>query len=138
MDGLRSAWATLFPGLPQIETREQAEIAMHHARTGSASIPLKPRAFSHRWLCERGLPSALPDEMKPSAERLFPVIAEGVLISVNFRSPDMKRAESEVRGAMELAVLDAEADGRLSDPEFVRSRIGEAKSQAIRLLFGEV
>ena len=109
---------------------------MHHARTAAESVSLKARAWSHRWLCERDLPSALPDHLKPSAERLYPANKMAVGISVNFRSAWMKGAEAEVRGAMEAEVLNADAHGRIEDAAFVKARMMEAKGRTMRALFG--
>jgi hypothetical protein len=137
VDGCRAYFAANTPHLPQADTREQAEIVMHRARTESASISLRARAYSHRWLCERDLPSGLPDALKPAADRLYPERKVSVGISVNFRSPWMKGAEQQVRGAMEDAVLDADAHGRIEDAVFVSSRMTEAKEKAMRALFGK-
>lgn len=136
VEGLRSSWAAVFPNMPQPESREQAEIVMHRARTEAESLPLRPRAYSHRWLSERDLPSGLPDRLKPSAERLYPVVAQGVGISVNTEQDWLKPAMGEVRGAMECAVLDADAEGRLSDTPFVKARMSEARDRTLKALFG--
>lgn len=124
------------PHLPQLDTAEKAEIAMHMARTATENIPLKVRAYSHRWLMERDMPSQLPDELKPSAERLYPTTALAVGISVNTRSQYLKPAMLEVRGAMEEAVLDVDADGKLADTVLVTKRMNEAKERTLRALFG--
>lgn len=135
VQALRSYWASAFPSLPQADTFEKAEIQMHYARTNAESVSLKHRAYSHRWLSERGLPSGLPDELKSKAERLYPVVREAVGISVGFKSPVLVPAAIEVRKAMEYAVLDAYADNK-RDPIFVRQRMTEAKDKALRSLFG--
>jgi hypothetical protein len=136
VDGCRAFFAANASHLPQAETREQAEIVMHRARTETESVTLRARAYSHRWLCERDLPSGLPDALKPAADRLYPERKVSVGISVNFRSPFMKGAETLVRGAMENAVLDADAHGRIEDAVFVTARMKEAKDGAMRALFG--
>lgn len=136
VDGLVRGWRELFPGMPQPASREQAEIVMHRARTEAASITLRARAYSHRWLTERNFPSGLPDRLKPSAERLYPRRVAGVGISVNTRSPILRPAMIEVRKAMEGAVLEAEADGRLTDDAFVATRMAAAKDRELRALFG--
>ena len=136
VDGCRAFFAANAAHLPQAETREQAEIVMHRARTEAESVSLKARAYSHRWLCERAMPSGLPDDLKPAAERLFSVRKVSVGISVNFRSPWMKPAEGQIRGAMEGAVFDADAHGRIEDAAFVSARMKEAKERAMRALFG--
>lgn len=134
---LRRMWSSFMPHLPQPENAEQAEITMHHARTVAVSISFRARAYSHRWLAERSLPSGLPDNLRPKAERLYPVIAEGVGISVNTRNPYLKPAMVEVRQAMEAAVEEAYADGR-RDPAFVTSRMNLARERTMRALFGRL
>lgn len=133
--GLRAAWGKISPHLPQPGSHEQAEIVMHAARTAAETVSFPKRAYSHRWLTERELPSQLPDRLKPSAERLYPRIAEAVGISVNMNREYMRPAIVEVRGAMEDAVQDAFAENR-RDPVFVSARMKEAKSRAMKALFG--
>ena len=132
---LRTAWGRVAAHLPQPETQEQAEVVMHHARTSSESISFKARAYSHRWLTERALPSGLPDELRRPAERLYPKIAEAVGISVGVSNPLFKPAAQEVQKAMSDAVEDAYAEGR-KDPVFVQARMQEAREKTWRSLFG--
>jgi hypothetical protein len=132
----RKMWAAFMPHLP-VPSAEQAETVMHHARTGAETISFKARAWSHRWLCERGLPSALPDKLKPSAERLYPVVAEGVGISVNSRNPYLKPAMVEVRQSMEMVVADCYANGD-RDPAIVGPRMNAARDRTMRQLFGSL
>jgi hypothetical protein len=136
VDGLRAYWAEIAPGMPHAQTRDQAEIVMHRARTEADSIALRHRAYSHAWLRERSLPSGLPDHLKASAERLYPVAAKAVGISVNVRNAFFRPAMIEVRGAMESAVMDADADGRIADAAFVTARMNEARAKSMRALFG--
>jgi hypothetical protein len=131
---VRKMWASVMPHLPQISA-EDGEMVMHRARTAAETVSFKARAYSHRWLTERGFSSGLPDRLKPSAERLYPRIAEGVGISINFRSKWMKPAELEVRGAMESVVADMYANGD-TDPARVRPRMMEARERTMRQLFG--
>lgn len=126
---LRAAWHRVAPHLPQPASDEQAEIAMHHARTLAITIPLPLRQYSHAWLVERNLPSALPEDDRP------PTIAEAVGISVNFRSSYLRPAAAEVRAAMEHAVLDRFAAGDKSQI-VVRAAMTEARDKTMRALFG--
>ena len=126
--GARAIWAAVAPHLPQPNGDTEALATLHLARTSSASIAGRLRFYSHRWLLDRGLPSQLPDRLKPRAERLYPRIAEGVGISVNSKYPEVIRC---VRGAMEYAVQDAYADGR-SEPAFVSRRMREARQRELR------
>lgn len=135
VEGLRAFWRNASPHLPQPESREQAEIVMHRARTEAESLPIDKRAYSHRWLCDRGLPSGLPDELKPRAERIYPRVVEAVGISVNARSEMLKPLAREVERAMADAVEEAYADGR-TDPGFIKSRMAEVKDRTWRQLMG--
>jgi len=62
-------WAGIFPNEPQPQDDAATLATLHYARTLANSVPFKLRAYSHRWLCERNLPSGLPDALKPKAER---------------------------------------------------------------------
>lgn len=135
VDGLRAAWSQIAPHLPQPASREQAEIVMHRARTEAATVNFRARAYSHRWLIERDLPSGLPDELKPNAEQVCPTFAQAVGISVNVRNEYLKPVAAEVEKAMAYAVEDAFADNR-KDPAFVSQRMQEAKDRTFRALIG--
>lgn len=125
VDLLMKMWGAWFPHLPQPEDRNGAEIMLHHARTQAESVPLKLRAWSHKWLTERRLPSGLPDHLKPKAERISPVIVDAVGISVVSRSGDTERAKA-IQGAMGNAVMEMYADG-VTDPERVSKRMAEVR-----------
>lgn len=132
---LRRMWSAWFPHLPQPSSAEQAETVMHYARTQAETVSFKARAWSHRWLTERSLPSGLPDRLKPSAERIYSRIVEGVGISVNCRNPVLKPAMVEVRKAMEDVVADCYANGDTA-PELVRALMFEAREKTMHSLFG--
>jgi hypothetical protein len=133
----RTIWGEVFPNLP-LGTRDEAIASMHIARTASEFLPLALRAYSHAWLMERGLPTMLPDELKPKAQQIHPVIAIGVGIAVKGRSdnPDDKAALVEIRQSMESAVLEAEADRKLDDADHVKRRMMEARLKTLHRLFG--
>lgn len=101
---------------------------LHAARTVSESVPFQARAYSHRWLTERGLPSQLPDALKPKAERAYPRVVSGVGISVNSKYVEVK---NRVRGAMEYAVEDCYAMGD-EDPVIVKKQMFEARKRELR------
>jgi hypothetical protein len=132
---LRKASALLFPHLPQATSDAEAEIQLHMARTQMGSIDFRKRAYSHAWLIERGLPSQLPDDLKPKAERLYPRVVEAVFVSANSNSAIIKPAVKLVQKAMSDAVEDAYAEGR-TEPAFVRERIQDARKSEIKKLFG--
>jgi hypothetical protein len=130
--GVRAIWATVAPHLPVPPTDELTLVAIHRARTQAESVRFPLRAYSHRWLEERGLPSGLPDALRPKAERMYPVVAEAVGISVTSSVPGLAKA---VQGAMSEAVLDAYASGR-REPEFVKARMLDARDRVKRSLLG--
>jgi hypothetical protein len=127
---VRRASARLFPHLPQPTDANAAETSMHMARTQMPDVTFKARAWSHRWL-----PSQLPDELKPKAERMYPVIADAVFVSANSNSPALKPVAKLVQGAMSDAVEDCYANGD-KEPRIVRARIEEARKRTFRELLG--
>jgi hypothetical protein len=133
---VRELWRKAAPHLPQPRDDEEALETLHYARTVSGAISDSLRCYSHRWLEERGLPSGLPDQLKPRADRLYPRIVSAVGVAVCMRNPEEAPAGLEIRKAMVNAVLDAEADGRLTDSPYVRLRIAEARAKERRKLFG--
>jgi len=133
---LRRLHNTLLGHLPAPRNDSEAEISLHMARTQADWLNFKARAYSHRWLVERGLPSQLPDHLRPSAEQVVPVIKEAVLVSANTNSELLKPVMPHVQQAMCDAVKEAAADGRLSDSEFVRARMLDAKARKFKELLG--
>jgi hypothetical protein len=132
IDGMRRLWGKI---APQMATHDDAGmlVAIHLARTKSMLVRFKLRAYSHAWLIERGYPSLLPDELRPKAQRYYPITAHGVGIAVKSKYPEVK---TTITRAMQDAVLEAEADGRLTDSPFVKDRMMEARSRATKKLFG--
>lgn len=132
---IRKLWVHVAPGLMQLGTDFEVLATIHHARTQAASIALKQRAWSHRWLLDHDMPSGLPDELKPRAERLYPKVVDAVGISVNVRaardSPRMRQLALEIRGAMENAVAEAYADHQ-TEPTFVLARMREARIKVLK------
>jgi hypothetical protein len=132
----RRIWAEAQPHLPQPKTDAEAEMVLHYARTQSDSMQLKLRAWSHRWLLERGLPSGLPDRLRPSAERIYPRVVSAVGIALGATSELARAVRPHVMGAMQDAVRECYADGHQGDHALVRARILEAKASATRKLLG--
>jgi hypothetical protein len=128
--GIRAIWAKISPHLPQPKTDGEALAALHAARTASESVPLRMRAYSHRWLTERQLPSQLPDRLKPSAEQICPRVATSVGIAVGSPIPVVRDC---IRGAMEYAVHDCYANGD-TDPAIVKPQMMEARRKERKAL----
>lgn len=132
VEAMRRLWAKV---APQMATHDDAGMlaAIHLARTKSELVRFKLRAYSHAWLIDHGYPSLLPDELRPKAQRIYPVTAHGVGIAVRSKYDEVRIA---VAGAMQDAVLEAEADGRLTDSPFVKGRMMEARKRVVKKLFG--
>lgn len=131
----KKLWAHCFPHLAQPADDNQTLFMLHRARTEAQSIPLKLRAYSHRWLLDNGYPSGLPDELKPKAERMYPKIVTGVGISVNFKSTELKPVADAVHRAMSDAVMTAYADNE-TDPAIVKALMMQARKKTISGLLG--
>ncbi len=129
--GAMKLWKHISPNMPQPKNDAEALIVLHHARTQSKSVPFKLRAYSHRWLTERGVPSGLPDAMRQSAERIYPRVAEAVGIAVKPLSEANIPLASAIERAMSDAVAEAYADGK-REPGFVRKRMDEARTRILR------
>jgi len=121
--------------MPQPKSDADTLVAIHHARTQSIWLRFRARAYSHAWLMERGLPTGLPDDLRPKAERLYPVFASAVGVAVKSSYPQVVQ---EISCAMTDAVLEAEDDGRLTDSPFVKARMLEERQKARKRLFGRI
>jgi hypothetical protein len=132
----RQLWPAAFPQLPAITNNGEALRMLHLARTASETLNARLRFYSHQWLLERNLPSALPDHLKPSAERMYPRVVKAVGTAVHTSSELMRPIVPLVREAMSNAVLETFADGHQDDSDIVRRRIMEAKQTTVRKLLG--
>ncbi len=103
---------------------------MHRGRTEAESIHLSKRLYSHAWLVERGLPSGLPDHLRPPAERVHPRIIAAVGIAVKSMSGNRERAR-EIEAAMAEAAGDAMTSG-ITDPKRVSELMWEARDRLLR------
>jgi hypothetical protein len=126
----RRLWVRVCEHLPQPQNDNEMLVMLHHARTQAESIDLRMRAYSHAWLCERSLPSGLPDELKPAAERIYPKIvsAVGVAVKPFTDTPSAIELAKETERVMSEAVAECYADG-VTDPEVIRARMREAQDR---------
>lgn len=138
VDGVRSLWHLIAPEAPQPKNDFEAMITLHMARTRMKILTKRQRYYSHRWLLDHNYGSMLPDEEKPSAERMFPQVKSSVGISINSRSSIVAPALPIIRGAMENAVLEAYGDGRGDDIPHLKQRMAEAKITTVKALFGRL
>jgi hypothetical protein len=132
----REIWRKVAPHLHQPKSDEEMLTTLHLARTQSEVLNVKLRYYSHSWLNERGLPSLLPDPMRPAADRMYPRKVQSVGISVNSRSSLFRPIVGHIRGAMEDAVKEVYADGHASDIPLIKSRMTEARQGIVRKLLG--
>lgn len=124
--GICDLWFHVSPHLPQPRNNDEALATLHYARTQAGSIPVRLRCYSHAWLSERGLPSGLPDWLKPKAARLYPHEVKAVGIAVKAMSAASVPMARAIERAMGNAVLECYADG-ITDADVIRSRMGEAR-----------
>lgn len=126
----RKIWAHVMPHMPQPASDDETIVCMHIARTAMQSIRFRSRAYSHAWLVERALPSQLPDQLRPLAERMYPQPVAAVGIAVRYRTP----ISLAIRGAMEGAVLDA----GVKDSSLTKRAILSARAKARKQLLGVI
>lgn len=131
---LQGIWSKV-TGLPAPETVQEAEIQMHVARTATKSLPDQTRCYSHWWLKDRGLPSLLPPDLFPKADRFKPVIKSSVGIAVGTGKDWLKPALPLVMGAMVKAV-ENNAELIEGNPDLLRDKIQFARRDEFRRLFG--
>lgn len=136
--GLRALWSSHAPHLPAIADDREAEVVLHSARTAATSIPFALRGWSHRWLCERSLPSQLPNELRPRAERLEVIQVETVGICVGGVSRLGRAIAPHVQRAISLAVEELYADDPHPLDDLVRQRMDEVRDRAERQLLGVI
>jgi len=128
---LRRLWAVLSPHLHQPTDDREVAVVLHRARTGAASVALHRRLYSHAWLTERGIPSGLPDELRPPAERGGARVMSAVGVSVRARAPERKELAAAIEAAMAAAAAEA-FDSGITDPTFVSARMWEARDRVLR------
>lgn len=107
----RRAWSTLFPAFPPPASDAETLQTIHFARTQAASLPLAKRIYSHAWLEDRGLPSGLPDELRPERPERRIALAVGVIVQPLRLAPadakDLERVMAQAGGeAIEAGITD--------------------------------
>lgn len=133
---LRRMWAHVAPNMPQPRDDVQALATAHYARTLMGRVKFDLRAYSHAWLLERALPSGLPDNLRPRAQRVYPVTVGSVGIAVRGSTEIGRVVAPLILGAMEYAVKESYADGHKDEPKVVKGRMMEARKVTIRKLLG--
>lgn len=134
---VRRLWRHVSPHLAQPQDDDEARATIHYARTQATSIPLKARAWSHKWLLDHGLPSGLPDALKPKAERFYPRIVEGTGFATggSLALPVFEPLRATIHTAVEAVILD-EYSGRVVNHDLLRGRIQETVDRTIRRELG--
>lgn len=136
VDTIRKLWTQVAPHLPQPKGEFEALATMHYARTTMDILPNRARFYSHRWLLDHNQMSGLPDELKPSAERMFPVVTRSVGVSMNGKSDLTRPIIPIVRSAVEVAIMEVYADKKQDDIPLLKRHMNEAKRYAVRKLLG--
>jgi hypothetical protein len=65
VETIMALWRHVAPQMPQPQTRLEALVTLHVARTEAACVPDNMRVYSDRWLRERGIGSLLPEHLRP-------------------------------------------------------------------------
>ena len=138
--GIRRLWKHVAPHLPQPASDREALETIHYSRTINPSFAFRLRAYSHAWLLGEGLPSGLPDELKPKAQRMFPCIVEGVGIAVGGATELGRVIAPLLQRAMSDAVLEVYADSKNRSPivGLVKARMAEARTTTVKKLLGKI
>jgi hypothetical protein len=124
--GICELWFHVAPGMPQPKNNGEALITLHLARTRAESVPDRLRCYSHAWLSERGLPSGLPDQLKPKAARLYPHKVEAVGVAVKALTAASIPLARATEKAMSDAVAECYADG-ITDTAVIKARMEAAR-----------
>lgn len=125
----RRVWNATFPdSIPPGDDKTMLA-TLHMARTTAESLPLKYRAWSHCWLKDNGLPSQLPDHLKPSAERMYPREVSSVGVAVMSSLGIKNERAKHIEKAMSDAVAECYADG-VTDVDVIKNRMKEARVKA--------
>ena len=123
--GARRLWSTCFAHLPPAESDHEMLVTLHLLRTKDELMIPRLRFYSHRWLEDHGYPSHLPNRLKPAAVRMYPDVRKSVGIAV--AGKEGAEASGMIRKAMEVAVLEVEADGNIDKREIVLPHIMRAR-----------
>lgn len=126
--GICDLWFHVSPHLPQPKNNDEALATIHYARTQAGSIPVRLRCYSHAWLSERGLPSGLPDWLKPKAARLYPHQVNAVGVAVKALSAAAEPLARAIERAMSDAAAECYADG-VRDSATIKARMAEARKR---------
>ena len=137
IDAAQRLWHHMAPHMAKPESDEQTLMVLHMARTALDSAKFEARAYSHAWLCERSLPSQLPDKLKPRADRLYPRIVTAAAYSINFKSSFLKPIKSLVMKAIDERMNELWADSKKTpDAQLVLKEICDTKNNIMRALVG--
>lgn len=124
IEGIRTLWNYISPNIRVPEDDADVLIQIHMARTATERIPFRFRAYSHKWLTERTIPSFLPDEMKPRAERMYPRIVSAVGVCVATIGNKKNDYHHAVSTALCDVVENFYADG-VEDPVLIKAAMKE-------------
>jgi len=121
-------WKSERPNAAQPENEYQATMMLHYARARMPSMPEQLRFYSHSWLINNGFPSELPDELKPKAQRMYPILAGAVGVSSGSLGGRKSAFNYAIDKVMSDAVLETHADGYKLDSPIVKHRILEMRA----------
>lgn len=140
IEGMRKLHAYINPHLPAAGSDNDVLVSMHHARTQMEPVPLKLRAYSHRWLVDNGHPSGLPDHLKPKAEQICPRVVPATGFAMMFGSKILKPLIPLVETKVHEVILDAYGTDKVHkiDHDKLRKGMLETKDAEIHSLVGSI
>jgi hypothetical protein len=127
--GAMKLWKHVKPDMPQPENEHQALVLIHYARTQMRKMPNKLRFYSHCWLVGESLPSALPDNMRPRAQRMYPIIVKAVGVGSGSFGGVKRPFNIAIQSVMVDAVKECQADGYDLGSPVVKNRILEKRAE---------
>lgn len=130
----RTIWHVIAPHLPRCDSDADMLTTLHVMRTAESHLtrwfPRHLRFYSHRWLLDQGLPSLLPDHLKPSAERMYPKKMR--VLGYAPAGAAGEEACAMIGAAMFTKFAELEADGTTdkarAEPEIQRARFKERRA----------
>lgn len=137
IDAIRRLWAHVAPHLPQPKGDYGVQVMIHSARTQCRSIAFRYRAYSHQWLLANGLPSPLPDQERPRAERRDFQFAVGVGIAIKATTPLGRAVKPAVVRACGARAAELVGNGVL-DSTVLSREIQKTRARTLKALIGRI
>ncbi len=140
VNGMRKLHRQVNPHLPSPGDDNHVLATLHHARTQLKSAPFNLRAYSHHYLVRNGYPSALPDDLKPAAERIYPTTTPATGFAALFRPRILRPLKAPVEEAVTEVILDAYGTDKVHKIDHGKLKVGmlEKYDETVDKLAGKI